>query len=104
MAINPINSNVNSLNKINSSLLTQNTTDENQKDVSFIDYLYKAIEEVDSLQKEAEAQTELFISGQSQNPYDMAIASEKASLALSFTLQIRNKILDAYNEIMRMQV
>ena len=32
------------------------------------------------------------------------IAVEKADIALQFTLQVRNKIIDAYNEIMRMQI
>jgi len=32
------------------------------------------------------------------------IAAQKADIAIQFTLQIRNKILDAYNEIMRMQI
>jgi flagellar hook-basal body complex protein FliE len=32
------------------------------------------------------------------------LAAEKANIALQFTLQIRNKLLDAYSEIMRMQI
>lgn len=71
---------------------------------SFVDFLYKALEGVDSLQKEAEYQNQLFTLGLASNPQDAIVASEKASIALQLTLQIRNKILDAYNEIMRMQV
>lgn len=71
---------------------------------SFVDFLYKAIEGVDKLQKQADYQNTLFLLGSSTNPHDVIVASEKASLALQLTLQIRNKILDAYNEIMRMQV
>jgi len=72
--------------------------------VSFSDFLFKAIDNIDNLQKQADYQTQLFLLGQTDNPYDMVIASEKASLALSLALQVRGKILDAYNEIMRMQV
>jgi flagellar hook-basal body complex protein FliE len=32
------------------------------------------------------------------------IASEKASIAMQFTMQVRNKIMDAYQEIMRMPI
>lgn len=71
---------------------------------SFIDFLYKALEGVDNLQKEADYQNQLFTLGLTSNPQDAIVASEKASMALQLTLQIRNKILDAYNEIMRMQV
>jgi flagellar hook-basal body complex protein FliE len=35
---------------------------------------------------------------------DVMIDSEKAEIALSLTIEVRNKILDAYNEIMNMQV
>ena len=36
--------------------------------------------------------------------HDVMIAQEKASIALQYTVQLRDSILDAYNEIMRMQV
>jgi len=72
--------------------------------ISFIDFLYKALEGVDNLQKEADYQNQLFTLGLTSDPQDAIVASEKASIALQLTLQIRNKILDAYNEIMRMQV
>ncbi|WAM32098.1 flagellar hook-basal body complex protein FliE [Caldicellulosiruptor naganoensis] len=77
---------------------------ESSSSTSFVDLLYKVLEGVDSLQKEAEYQNKLFTLGLTSNPQDAIVASEKASLALQLTLQIRNKILDAYNEIMRMQV
>lgn len=38
------------------------------------------------------------------NLHEVMIAAEKADIALQFTLQVRNKIMDAYNEIMRMQI
>ncbi|BCS80458.1 flagellar hook-basal body complex protein FliE [Anaerocellum diazotrophicum] len=86
-----------------SSIDTNNANSLNSP-VSFIDFLYKALEGVDGLQKEADYQNNLFLLGLSANPQDAIVASEKASIALQLTLQIRNKILDAYNEIMRMQV
>ncbi len=38
------------------------------------------------------------------NLHEVMIAAEKADIVLQFTLQVRNKIMDAYNEIMRMQI
>lgn len=81
-----------------------NSGQEPQKPQSFIDFLYKALQGVDNLQKEADYQNQLFVAGLTDNPQNAIVASEKASLALSLTLQIKNKVLDAYNEIMRMQV
>ena len=42
--------------------------------------------------------------GQSDNLHDVVIASQKASLSVDLLVQMRNKLLDSYNEIMRMSV
>ena len=42
--------------------------------------------------------------GQSDNLHDVTIASQKASLSVDLLVQLRDKVLDAYNEIMRMSV
>jgi len=42
--------------------------------------------------------------GETESTHQAMIAAEKADISLKLTLQIRNKILDAYNEIMRMQI
>lgn len=42
--------------------------------------------------------------GQSDNLHDVVIASQKASLSVELLVQMRNKVLDSYNEIMRMSV
>lgn len=42
--------------------------------------------------------------GQSDNLHDVYIASQKAGLSVDLLVQMRNKVLDAYNEIMRMSV
>ncbi|AEM74530.1 flagellar hook-basal body complex protein FliE [Caldicellulosiruptor acetigenus] len=86
------------------SSMNTNSASTQSSQVSFVDFLYKALEGVNGLQKEADYQNNLFLLGLSANPQDAIVASEKASIALQLTLQIRNKILDAYNEIMRMQV
>lgn len=42
--------------------------------------------------------------GEVDNPHDLTIALSKASTALSYTVAIRDKLLDAYKEIMQMQI
>ena len=71
---------------------------------SFKKILEKAVEDTDSLQLESKSMTEDFITGKTDNIHQVMIAGEKADIALQFTMQIRNKIMDAYNEIMRMQI
>lgn len=72
--------------------------------VSFSEYLNNALDKVNSLQKESEQITNDFAAGKTDNIHQVMIAAEKADISLQFTMQIRNKVLDAYNEIMRMQI
>jgi flagellar hook-basal body complex protein FliE len=45
-----------------------------------------------------------FAIGDIDNIHEVMIAQEKATVALQYTVQIRDKVLEAYNEIMRMQI
>lgn len=70
----------------------------------FGEVLRSALGEVNKLQLAADRQNELLAAGVAKDLHSVVIASEKASVALQLTLQIRNKALEAYQEIMRMQV
>ncbi len=72
--------------------------------VPFMDFLNNAIQETNRLQLESERLNEAFAMGKKDNLHQVMIAAEKADIALQFTIQIRNKILEAYQEIMRMPV
>ncbi len=71
---------------------------------SFASALAQSIEKVNSLQKEADQAIENLASGDSQNVHGTMLAVSKADLAFRMTMQVRNKIVDAYQEVMRMQV
>lgn len=71
---------------------------------SFADTLKGAINTVDKLQKDADVKMQELVTGKSQNIHETMIAAEKADIALKLMVQVRNKIIDAYQEIMRMQV
>ena len=72
--------------------------------VSFADFLNNAVSDVNKLQLESEQLNEAFAMGKNDNIHQVMIAAEKADIALQFTMQIRNKVLEAYQEIMRMPV
>jgi len=72
--------------------------------VSFGDYLNTALNQVNDLQNAAQTASNDFAVGNTDNIQSVMIAGQKADLSLQFTMQVRNKILDAYNEIMRMQI
>lgn len=71
---------------------------------SFADTLKKAINEVNDMQQVANKKAQDLAVGKTDNVADVMIATEKADIALRVMVQVRNKIIDAYNEIMRMQV
>ncbi|MCX7710682.1 MAG: flagellar hook-basal body complex protein FliE [Clostridia bacterium] len=80
------------------------TKEKDENGVSFSDYLKDALNKVNDLQLESEQMTQDFAAGRTDNIHQVMIAAEKADVALQFTMQIRTKIMDAYNEIMRIPV
>lgn len=71
---------------------------------SFADYLNQAIRETSDLQHEADQAAVKLATGEIQDVHQVMITAEKASLAMQLTIQIRNKVLESYQEIMRMQI
>ena len=71
---------------------------------SFGTYLKDALSEVNHLQLASEEQTKLLAAGEVQDVSQVIVAGQKAAIALQLTLQMRNRALSAYQEIMRMQV
>ena len=71
---------------------------------SFGDALKGAVREVNQLQGEANTSIKHLIAGESRNLHETMIAMEKAGIAFRLMVEVRNKVIEAYNEIMRMQV
>ncbi|WP_276352507.1 flagellar hook-basal body complex protein FliE [Cohnella caldifontis] len=74
-----------------------------QVTASFADFLKDAIDSVAAQESAAHTVTEQFMIGQA-DVNDVMIASSKAELSLSLTSQVRNKVIEAYQEIMRTQI
>ena len=66
--------------------------------------LSESITEVNNLQLQADTAVENLASGKSQNIHETMIAINKADLAFRMTMQVRNKVIEAYQEVMRMNV
>ncbi|MGN0290970.1 MAG: flagellar hook-basal body complex protein FliE [Lachnospiraceae bacterium] len=60
--------------------------------------------ETNELQNDAESAEIQFALGESVNTHDLQIAQEKANVALQYTVAVRDKVLEAYKEIMNMQI
>ncbi|MGB3261796.1 flagellar hook-basal body complex protein FliE, partial [Paenisporosarcina sp.] len=48
--------------------------------------------------------TNQLVTGEVKDIHEVMIASQKASLSLQLTVQVRNKVVEAYQEVMRMQL
>lgn len=71
---------------------------------SFADTLKDAVTNVNELQKTADKAAQDLATGRTDNVADVMIAAEKADIAVKLMMQVRNKIIDAYQEVMKMQV
>jgi flagellar hook-basal body complex protein FliE len=70
----------------------------------FGDVLNNAVESVNSMQHEAGRLEDAVAKGESVNIHQAVIAGEKAGLSFRLLMQVRNKMIEAYQEVMRMQV
>lgn len=71
---------------------------------SFSSFLNQAIEEVNKQQVASSEMTKRIASGDIQNLHQALILKEQASVTLDLTIQVRNKVVEAYQEIMRMSI
>jgi flagellar hook-basal body complex protein FliE len=70
----------------------------------FGSFLTDAMNKLNTQQQQVDQMNGQFAKGEISDVHQIMIASEKASLGLELTVQIRNKVIDAYQEVMRMQV
>ena len=75
-----------------------------EKGSTFADVLRNSLEQVNQHQVEADQAIREMVAGRSKNIHETMLAVERADSSLKLAMQVRNKILDAYREIMRMQV
>lgn len=73
-------------------------------DRSFSELLQQATEQVNQTQQEAEKAARDFALGETQSIHDTMITLERADLSLRLLTQIRNKAVEAYQDMMRMQI
>ena len=64
----------------------------------------QTLEEVKAAQNTSDKMTNQLVTGEVKDIHEVMIASQKASLSLQLTVQVRNKVVEAYQEVMRMQL
>ena len=102
--------NVNVLTGVSSDIFnTQNTaaTQQSNSAESFDNILATAmnmVKETNNYQNNAEEEEIKFALAESTNTQELLVAQEKANIALAYTVAVRDKVIDAYKEIMNMQI
>ena len=71
---------------------------------SFGEQLKNAIQDVDALQNRRDDMVQEMVRGERIEVHEIMTAAEEAQLAFELMLEVRNKLLESYQEIMRMQV
>lgn len=71
---------------------------------AFRTILFDSIQQVQNFQGSANQAVERFMAGENEDLHQVALATQKAELSLDLFLQVRNKLVQAYQEVMRMQV
>ena len=84
------------------------TEKENKEEGTLFDaFLNSAIDNIKTTNEylsDAEDEEIKFALGETENTHDLTIALQKASTALQYTVAIRDRLLDAYKELMQMQI
>ena len=76
----------------------------NNDNNSFSQILQNNLSQVNQLNKEADELAESFAIGETDNIHEVTIAAEKAQIAVNLTSAVQSQVMQAYEEIMRMQV
>lgn len=71
---------------------------------NFSEVLKSAVSHVNEMQVQSDVKTELLAKGQITDLHDVMITAQKASITLETAVQVQQKVIDMYNEVMRMQV
>ncbi len=93
-----------SIGSLTGSLMGKNEEANGTVFESFLNTAINNINTTNSYLSNAENEEIKFALGETENTHDLTIALQKASTALQYTVAVRDKLLEAYKEIMQMQI
>lgn len=72
--------------------------------VSFQSVFDQAVHTVENFSKQSEASVNRFLAGEGEDLHQVALKAQQADLSFELFLEVRNKVIAAYQDVMRMQV
>ncbi|MCX6117161.1 MAG: flagellar hook-basal body complex protein FliE [Proteobacteria bacterium] len=79
-------------------------SDKARQGTSFMDHLKEGVMEVNQMHKTADKMAMDLAAGKSENLHETMLATTQAEIGFNLMVQLRNRALEAYQEVMRMQV
>lgn len=104
MAVSAIHGILNNDAMLNNMNTAQIATDNRTAFDSLLSSAIDMYKETDNLQNAAEESEINFALGYSTSTHDLAIAQQKANISLQYTVKVTNKVLEAYKELMGIQI
>ncbi len=95
---------ISQISNLVSSLNNTGSTGKTSASSNFTDILSDAIGSAQDTEASAQEQNAALLTGETDDLHTPIIEAQKAELALNLAIQIRNKVVDAYNQVMNMQV
>lgn len=95
---------INPVQIANNFKLDQNNGEKAAEKPKFSDFFQQKLQEVNELQQDSEKITVDFAAGKTDNIHQVMIAAEKAKIAVNLTTAVQSKAIDAYKEVMRLQI
>ncbi|MDN4494239.1 flagellar hook-basal body complex protein FliE [Ureibacillus aquaedulcis] len=104
MAINPVSLSAANTQTIDETSKLKAAATPFEAQQSFANTLKDAIASVNNQQVQSDAMTQKLINGEDVDLHEVMITAQKAGVTLNATLEVRNKAIEAYQEIMRMSI
>lgn len=96
--------NFNQANIMKSQIQSKPKVSPSQAQDKFANALKTALNDVNDAAIHSDKMTQKLVNGEVKDLHEVMIAAQKGSITRQATIEIRNKVIDAYKEIMRMQV
>lgn len=84
--------------------ITTDKLDKKDLGTKFSDILQGALDDANKLKIESDKLTEDYVLGKNDNLHEVMISAQKAEVSIMFVTEVRNRLMDAYQEFMRMQI
>ena len=104
MRVNEFVPNIKVFDNFNKNFINENNQIDTKEKVNFSEILKDKLDGVNAKQVKADDSTEAFIKGDEVDIHNVMLNAEEAKMSMELAVQVRNKLVEAYQELSRMQL